>query len=199
MYITSISPSAFNTAKDCQMKYFISYLLRLREPSNVKAEIGTIIHAVYEICALHKKAQQDGVTEISHEVYGDDPIPAEDPMQVDIDELWETCWAYYVKHTDNPKGEAGFTPALKREYRKHMDTIWDSELDPRQLNIIATEQRIKVEIKEPWAKYIYWSTEREKEVSGYYAINAIVDLIVRNPDGTIRFIDWKGLPVDTPI
>lgn len=193
MYITSISPSGYNQFSECQMKYFISYLLKRREPTGAAAEKGTIIHALFEILALHKKAQQDAKEFIEHEVYGGE-TKALEPMSIDTQDLFNQCWEYYTG-----KSTHKFSDKDKKEAYKWTGTVFGSSEDPRKLNIISTEQYIKFPIEESWAKYEYFSEKDQKIISGHYTINAIVDLIVREDDGAIKFIDWKALDINTKI
>lgn len=194
MYIVSISPSSYNTLNECQMKYFIGNVLKIREPAGAAAEKGTIIHAFFEILAKHKKAQQDNAVNITHQVFGENPIPAEDPMQIDLDDLFDQCWEYYTKKSHNT-----FTEKDKKESREWAWTVFNTDEDPRKLHIISTEQYYSFPIEEEWAKYRYWSEEQNQEISGYYTINLIIDLIVQQDDTSIKFIDWKPLCLNTKI
>lgn len=146
--------------------------------------MGTIIHAVYEVFALHKKAQQDNQKTIKHEVFGE--IAAVDPMSIDPQELYDQCWEYYTA-----KSHHEFTEKEKKEYFGHMCVIFGTPEDPRTQHIISTEEYIQFEIKEPWAKYQYFSEKKQKVISGYYKINAIVDLVVQEDEDTIKFQDFK--------
>lgn len=43
----------------CQHKYFLVYVLGMEDASNIKTEVGTVVHAVLEILAGMKKSYQD--------------------------------------------------------------------------------------------------------------------------------------------
>lgn len=186
MYIVSISPSSYNTLDECEMKYYIGNVLKIREPAGAAAERGTIVHNFFEILALHKKAQQENQKTIKNKVYGTEPVQAEDPMQIDIDDLFDKCWNYYVE-----KSIHKYDDKLKKETFGWAKSALDTNEDPRKLHIISAEQYYSFLIEEPWAKYEYWSNTENKVISGYYTVNLIIDLIVQNPDGSVKFIDWK--------
>jgi ATP-dependent helicase/DNAse subunit B len=43
----------------CQHKYYMVYVLGMEDPSNIKTEVGTVVHAVLEILAGMKKSYQE--------------------------------------------------------------------------------------------------------------------------------------------
>lgn len=49
-----ISPSRLKIFLECQWKYYCRYILKLEDPGNDKARLGTIIHTVYE-CITNQK------------------------------------------------------------------------------------------------------------------------------------------------
>lgn len=180
MQITSLSPSAYNTIDDCQMKYFIGNVLRIREPEGLAAEKGTFVHEFLEILALYKMAQQDGKTTLNN---GYEEVPAIDPMMVNIDDLFK-----YL--TERFKFKNTFKPADLKDCRKWIDVALASNEDPRKLNIVSPEHKFSLEIDEPWANYIYEDSDGKPQ-KGKYRINGIIDLITKVDDTTYKLIDWK--------
>jgi hypothetical protein len=61
MIITYIrSSSAFGQWNYCQQSYFIDYVLGRKFPANLKADLGTVCHKVFEVLASIKKEIQSG-------------------------------------------------------------------------------------------------------------------------------------------
>lgn len=59
MIITYIrSSSAFGSWGYCQQSYLLDYVLGWKFPANLKADLGTVVHKVYEVLALIKKEIQ---------------------------------------------------------------------------------------------------------------------------------------------
>jgi hypothetical protein len=78
MDITYLRSSSFGSWEFCQHKFFISSNLGIDEPSNKKADMGTVCHKVLEILACLKKAQQEkniyGQTPDTPIIYKDDIV-----------------------------------------------------------------------------------------------------------------------------
>lgn len=71
MIITYFRSSSLNGWNYCQQKYFINYVLGIPEPTNAKAEYGTVCHKVLEILADCKKSIQDkGIIDIEDDIVG---------------------------------------------------------------------------------------------------------------------------------
>ena len=80
MLTTFFRSSSLNTLESfCQMKYFLIYTLGNQDASNLKAEMGTVVHAVMECLAVAKKKYQDtGEMKFTIE------HPATGPVEIDI-------------------------------------------------------------------------------------------------------------------
>jgi hypothetical protein len=61
--------------------------------------------------------------------------------------------------------------------------------DPRNRDIVQSEQRFDIEIKKEWSKYDY-EINGEK-LKGHLAIKGTIDLITKVNDSTLEIIDWK--------
>lgn len=60
MEISFLRSSSIGTWESfCQHKYYMVYVLGMEDPSNIKTEVGTVVHAVLEILAGMKKSYQD--------------------------------------------------------------------------------------------------------------------------------------------
>lgn len=187
MYITGLSPSAYNVVDDCEMKYFIGNVLRIREPSNLAAEKGTFVHEVLEILANYKKANQDNILIVDTGYEKRAAVPVD---TVDIDELFN-----HVKQ--NFKFQNKVTDKDYKECRTWVDIVLSSSDDPRKLNIVQSEHKFSLKIDEPWANY-YYETDKGIE-KGQYSINGIIDLVTKVNEDTYKFTDYKHLLDSTPI
>lgn len=70
--------------------------------------------------------------------------------------------------------------------------------DPRNRDIIAVEPHFDFELDEEWANYEFLNNKGEM-TSGKLSLKGTIDLVTKVNDNTIEVIDWKGLPVSTPI
>jgi len=69
--------------------------------------------------------------------------------------------------------------------------------DPRFRTIHAPESKFDIEIKRPWAKYKYLVGDQTLE--GNLFIKGTIDLITEIDKDTLEVVDWKGLPLATPL
>ena len=76
--------SSFNSHRMCPMQYYMEYTLGWRGSSGKKADKGTIVHKVLELCALAKKALQDG-----HAIFEDHEIGEIETANYDTEYLDE--------------------------------------------------------------------------------------------------------------
>jgi hypothetical protein len=187
MNITSISPSSYNVVDECQMKYFIGNVLRIREPEKIAAEKGTFIHEYLEILAIYKKAYQEGLKKVNNGYFEVDVVP---PDQIDIDAVFEMLKANF--NYKNPFSDKDF-----KECKTSINAVLVSSEDPRKLEIVETEHKFSLEIDEPWSNYVYDGENGPEK--GKYKINGIIDLITKVDDDTYKFIDWKATDIKTPI
>lgn len=109
-------------------------------------------------------------------------------------DYYTSCWTHH-----------NWTPAI---FRHISNWVWialdyspgndkQNPFDPRQREIHAAEPHFDIEIKKPWAEYEYELDG--KKLTGNLSIKGTIDLITRVDDDTLEIIDWKGLPVETPI
>lgn len=71
--------------------------------------------------------------------------------------------------------------------------------DPRYRTIVAPEQPFDITIKKDWAKYDYIHPQTGEHKQGHLTIRGTMDLITKINDEMYEIVDWKGLPIDTPI
>ena len=165
------------------MKYYINYTLGWREPSNQKAEKGTIVHKVMEVLAEIKLAQQNGLSSIKDDIAGEIDV-----NNYELDDIKKACYDYYSKHSTNK-----WVLKDQTECNKWVDKALDyggGEFDPRNSNIVKAEQAFDFEVKKDWAKYSY-ELEDGKKLEGYLALKGTIDQISKLDDDLYQILDWK--------
>lgn len=179
-YVRSSSLSQF---KFCQMRYTFEYLFGMPGKSGAKALKGTIFHKAQEL-----RAQASKAIKAKRKSFKDDNFDKVTVANaIDIDWCLDISFKYYIDQ--NPELE--LTAKDKEEIRKWIvDTLTDyPHYDPLNLDIIQTEQRFDIEIKQPWAKYK--GAVKGIEHEGNLAIRGTMDTIVRLDDHTYELVDYK--------
>ena len=200
MITTYVRSSSLNNWKYCQLQYFITYVLGHYSPSGKKADLGTITHAVFETLAICKKrtqAKKLKKMKVTQEPLGDFSFGEE--------ELYTDAFVYNVlnRSFDYYKSNCTHNQFNSKDYDFCEKMVWDTlgynngQFDPRNRTIIDTEPHFDIPINEPWAKFSFEGPDGP--IEGNLAIKGTIDLITELPDRTIEVIDWKGLPVNTPI
>lgn len=173
----------------CPQQYFFEYVLGWKSPSNKKADKGTIVHKVLEILAEMKYGIQNNNKSYNDDIYGLINL-SEKSMYDDlfILDLIDKVYDYYSSHNTHHKWE----DADKKECTKWIQkalTYNNRMFDPRQRNIVKSEQHFDIVIDKPWAKYEYKTANGI--ISGNLAIKGTIDLITQVNDDTLEIIDWK--------
>lgn len=176
MNIEYIRSSSINTFKDCQMKFFLEYILEIPSFSGKAALLGTICHHVLEILANAKKTNH-------HEL---------NDKYVDPNYLLNICWQRYKREELSKKN--GIVLDDKKDFvfcQKTIDKVLNSNLNPLLLDILETERQFVIPLKEEGFKFQYIDIISGTEKSGHYEIRGTIDLITKLDDETIEIIDWK--------
>ena len=110
-----------------------------------------------------------------------------------VEDIFERAYEYYSKDDWKPvdKKDCRNWTWMATEYK-------DGMFDPRRRTIVEAEPHFDFIIDKPWAQY-NWKLPNGKEISGKLGIKGTIDLITAHPGGIIEIVDWKGLPLDTPI
>jgi hypothetical protein len=156
--------------------------LGISEKTNLKAEIGTIVHKVLEILAQQKKNIQD------NKHFNDfqdkclvNYIPVDDLYSQDnIEAIFNSVYDYYSSKSQN-----NFTPKEEKICRKYVQkalTFKDGIFDPRKQNIISPETFFDLPIEKDWAKL---------PNGEYLRIRGTIDLTVEESPGILQIIDYK--------
>lgn len=159
----------------CKMKFYLSYILGWSEPSNLKADKGTIVHKVMEILANVKLAQQENKFLIVDDVVGEIGI-REIYKEGSIDYVIDTVYNYYAKAYNHHDWTNDDHKEVVKWIHKALNYN-NGEFDPLNQNIVKAEQHFKLTLNEEWAKGV--------ELTG------TIDLIVKNDENTIEIIDYK--------
>lgn len=189
--ITYFRSSSYNTHDFCPVRYFCEYVLGWTGPSNIKADKGTIVHKVLEILAKAKKANQEGKSE-----YFDNELNCSilaNVLTQDIRPVVEIAYNYYKERCSHHS----WTIKDFEDCLAWSKKVLDTPFDPRIRNIVDAEPHFHIKIDKPWAAYHY--TVGGKDLKGTLHIKGTIDLITDLGDGVYEIIDWKGLPLDTPL
>lgn len=191
MIVMYLRSSAIGTHEMCEMKYFFQYVLGMKDKTNKKAVMGTIFHRAMQALADKKLAQKSNKKKLKNDDIRDLTFAECDNIPL----LTELCFEYYAEHED-----VSLTKADLRTCTKWVQAALDYNggiMDPRNQDIFATEQFFDIEIPHDWAKYDY--KVGDKTFSGQLSIKGTVDLILKENDAYFQILDYKGLPIETPI
>lgn len=194
MEISFFRSSSFNQYDYCQMSYYITYNLGHQQPSQKKANLGTISHKVFEVLANCKKTLQDNPKKKKF-VFDDEELGKFEftySKLYSMDYVYELLNRSYVHYTTNTphvtydeKQDLAFCEKMVLAGIHHNN----GQYDPRNRDIVQAEPGFDIVIDEPWAKLGNYNLR----------IKGTIDLVTKVDDETLEVIDWKGLPVDTII
>ena len=176
--------SSLNTFRMCPMQYFLEYTLGVRGPSNQKADKGTIVHKVLEICALAKKGIQNGQQTIVDDIVGEIEVDNYDAEY--LGDIISKVYRYYSTGLPHHRW-------TDRDFKDCSTWVWkalryhDGMFDPRSRNIVDVEPHFDFEIKKEWAEYEY----KPYGLKGHLALKGTIDLITQVDDGIYEVVDWK--------
>ena len=179
--------SSFNSHRMCPMQYYMEYNLGWRGASGKKADKGTIVHKVLELCALAKKALQDGHATFEDHEIGEIETSNYDPEY--LDQIIDTVYEYYTSRTTHHD----WKPLDLKHCRKWVWKIFDDDdgfFDPKNRNVVEAEPHFDFEIEEDRAKYEYELSDGSI-LKGHLALKGTIDLITDVGDGVYEIIDWK--------
>ena len=196
MLVPFFRSSSLSQIKYCEMSYFITYNLGYQQETQKKANLGTITHKVFEILASCKKKTQDKVTprmSIMDDELGKISFTISSLYTYDfVLDLLKRSFDHYSKAhvgTEYSDEDYKFCLNMVNNGILHANGLFD----PRNRNIVATEPKFDITIEEDWAKFKIDGEEK------YLSIKGSIDLVTKINDDTIEMIDWKALPVETPI
>lgn len=112
-----------------------------------------------------------------------------------MNKIIEKCYNHYSTKSPNEWNHL--------DYRDCWNWTWmamesnNRAYDPRLRKIKAPEIQFNFDIKEDWAKYKFFYNNEWLE--GNLALKGTIDLVTEIDKDTLEIIDWKALPVETPI
>jgi hypothetical protein len=168
----------------CEQKYYLSYILGIREPPNKKATLGSVVHKALELLSYQKLCWQRGTSSYMDDTFGEVCID-------DIDPMWATERAYeYYAQLEPEHGWTKGDLALCKSWTNKTLTISGGRCDPRNHNIIMPEQVFDFTIDEPWAKYHFELPDGEV-IEGQLGLRGTMDLVYEDEPGIIDVLDYK--------
>lgn len=181
MLTTYFRSSSIGTLKQCQLKYFLEYVLGFSFPAHISAWKGNIVHKGIELLARRKIAEQkkqktfveDGEKYKCSEVTPDfafkkavEVYTTKEPerayTQLDIDD----CYAWLNRHLT--------------EY---------SHWSPLERVVVTAEDYFDISFDEDWAKYEFQIGN--DVVKGNLAIKGTMDLLYEVDEHTYEYCDIK--------
>lgn len=178
-----IRSSSLNQFKFCQMRYLFEYLFCLPGKSGAKALKGTIYHKCHELRAQASTAIRD-----KKKSYIDDNF---DKVLVKNAINPEWCLDKVFDYYTEKEPDLALTQKDKSEIKGWIDDVLEKypHYDPLNMDILQTEQKFDIEIKEDWAKYK--GEIKGVEYEGYLSIKGTIDSIIRLDDNTYEMLDLK--------
>jgi hypothetical protein len=176
--------SSYNTHRMCEQKFYLEYVLGIKEASNKKADKGTIVHKVLEICALCKEAIQNGEKTFDDPDIGEVFTDRYNPEY--LGSIISRVYQYYTDKFDHHKWyESDFKDCVNWTWKalKYKNGF----LDPMNQDVVKAEPFFDFEIEEDWGKFEY----PEHGLKGRLSLKGTVDLIVDLGDGVYEIIDYK--------
>ena len=184
--VKKLSASSISTLDMCEMKWFLQYMVGLREPSGKAAAIGSICHYILECIAHSKILRQNGKS------YKKDDVVGRITKEYDLQTLIDKVYAHYIaKEPHIQWGDAEY-----KQVCKNIEKAKNHVLFPENhAQIIQPEQFFMMGLEHDWAKYSYIKNGKVDE--GKIHLNGIIDLIFRDENGTLNYLDYKfGQPKD---
>ncbi len=181
MIVTYARSSSLGAFALCEHKYLLNYVLGVKEPPNISANVGNACHKGLEIRAREKLARQNGhPTFVEPETGREFKVGSADPDTC-IDHGWQ------VYFPGEPKKGVNFAKVSKLFHNVLTHKLYD----PAHLDIVQPEQFFDLEIPHDWAKLDFVDPHTGKRVTGQLAIKGTVDLLAREAPGLLHYVDWK--------
>ncbi len=179
MIITYFRSSSYNRHDFCPQAYYIDYSLGWKGKSNIRTDMGTIVHKNLEILGKIKLAQQNKIYHIKDDIVGDINV-----KNYDFDLIIDKVYTYYSELFSHNKWSDSSRKDCIRWTSKVLEKD-DGLFDPRNRNVVDVEFKFDFVIDEEWAHYKYGDLE------GQLGIKGTIDLITKENDDTYEVIDWK--------
>ena len=184
--VKKLSASSIGTLDMCEMKWFLQYIVGMREPTGKAAAIGSICHYIMECIAHSKILRQNGKS------YKKDEIVGRVTPKYDLDEWTRKIYTHYSEKENHLEW-------TDKDFRQVLRNVEKAKIHPlypeNHSSIISPEQFFMMKIDKPWAQYSYLNGKKVDE--GHVYANGIIDLIFRDQNGVLNYLDYKfGQPKD---
>lgn len=188
MIITYFRSSSYNGYSICPMQFFCTYVLGLPSVAGKKAEMGTIVHKVFECMANAKLCHQNGTTSFEDDTFG--------TIEIDHNYMYGASFVQWLidKSYDYYMGKSPhkWFPRDRRDCTEWVGNVIREEMfDPRNRHVIAAEPHFNIPIEEPWAYYSFDMPDGSK-LDGQLCIKGTIDLVTKIDDNRYEIIDWKS-------
>ena len=184
MICCTMRSSSIGTLEFCEMKFALTYNFGMKDKSNKKAVLGTITHRAMQVLGDKSIALRDGKKKVIN-----DDLPSYTLKQCDnIDKITKDCFNYYVPTVPELEFDESDLTTCQKWVKKAIEHD-DGKLDPRNQDILITEQFFEIELDKPWAKYNY--EIGDKKFEGNLILRGTVDLIVKENEDYFQVLDYK--------
>lgn len=192
MIVLYLRSSSYNTFDNCQMQFYISYVLGRENPAGKAAHMGGAVHKVLECLAAQKLCVQESLSGFEDDALGHLNISDCDP-----DRLMDSSFDFHVRaFPDRPDTR----PKKRWKYEEDLqicrDLLWrtlnfnNGSFDPRNRDVVAPEQKFDLVLPHDWAKFEYKLPDG-REFSGQLSIKGTIDLVTRVRPHVYEIVDWK--------
>lgn len=181
--LKQISPSSISSFDGCQMKWFLEYILKHREPSKTYNAVGTCCHSVMEAVAqsiqLRATKGKKNRTVLNKSI-------GEVGIKYDLDDLTQRSWDYCVAQSPHLE----FTAAHRDEVFSNIEKASNHRLFPENhKRIISTEAFFDKKVNEEWAQFTTLEegvlTPKEIKIVG------VVDIVYVDQKDQVQYLDYK--------
>lgn len=182
MIVTYLRSSSVNTYSFCQQKYYMNYVLGIKDKDNGKAQMGNVVHKALELFGRYKLAKQ-----LNKKTFIDNDFGKISFKNVSVEYFIDLAHAHYEALIPGlmPKN----SKAITLEWTHLALTRLDGDMDPRNQNIYAVEEFFEVEVPHEWADYEY--LVGDKIIKGRLGLKGTVDLILQEDDVYFHICDYK--------
>lgn len=183
MIITYFRSSSYNTWEWCPHKYFIEYVLGVKDDGNKKAEKGNVVHKALELLAKQAFAKQNN-KDFWEIIKGDNA----QPKRKTIDSFVKVSYELYSNNSTHEWTQEDYDDCKNWTYKAIEYN--NGMFDPRKLDIVEPELFFDFEIVKPWSKY-YYELPDGKKLEGYLSLKGTIDLVTKLDNSSYEIIDWK--------
>lgn len=155
---------------------------------NLKTELGSGIHKVFEVFANCKKAHQEGKNGFDDDSIGQVSFDQFDEVfsPIFVNSIIRKSLLYY-----QGKGNNNFGDKEYRQLQTWVNSVRDFQngaFDPRKKDIIEAEKHFEIDLTENWATYDF----SELGLYGKLRLQGTIDLVSQLTDSIYEITDWKS-------